>query len=445
MLRLRMSIVQLAAVGGILLTARSSPVAAKMPKPQRCAPGRFLVDPADEPLLPGETLLIDALGFDAQGGVSLDGCDAGAPASVRAKRRATTLLAKWQACGTFAKVSVSARIASPACDTLTGRIKAKKTKAKTFTAHLSMCGDHRVDTGGGEVCDGSAQSGDASCPGSCVACACAATTTTSTTLSVTSTTVSGGCPTPPGFPGGALQTVTSASATITDLSDAPLAGVLTFIVGLNLASNPATTASNGSVTVNAPGPQLRRPVFRFGDALTVARLEIPLTTPTTSLGNVVTAPLPPIGAPLQSGTSAVSGGVSIAIAGGAAVLIDELTYDTADKRQFRAVALPVAKEAAVVTPSGLGLELLFGVAPAGTIFCPSATVTIPNDAGWPANAAVEFYVLGGDVGQDWAPFGGWAKISNGQVSADATTVSTSPGEGFPLLDAIFGVRLAPTS
>lgn len=280
--------------------------------------------------------------------------------------------------------------------------------------------------------------------GSCVPATTSSTTTT-TTSSTTSTTAVASCPTPPGFPAGSAQSVTSASATITDPAGAPLSGVVTFIVGLDLASNPMFTATNGTVAVHSPASQLRHPVFSFGDALTFARLEIPFTTPTMSLGALVTARLPQSGAALQPGATATSGGVSIAIAAGATVGIDALTYDNPDKQQLRAVDLPVAQEAAVVTSSGLGLELLFGVSPAGTTFCPSATVTVPNDAGWPANAAVEFYIQGGDVEQQWAPFGGWAKISDGQVSADATTVSTTPGEGFPFLDALFGVRLTPAS
>jgi hypothetical protein len=251
----------------------------------------------------------------------------------------------------------------------------------------------------------------------------------------------GQCPSAPGYGGGETAlAVTSVSATIRDLGSAPVASLPVAIVGLELAFT-GVTQSDGSVTVSA-GHTLHRAVFRFGDALTYPMLDVPLTMATSTFPALVTGAFPVTGVALQPGTTATSNGVSVAVAAGADVAIDTLTYDTPDKQQFRAVVLPVAQESAVVGPSGLGLGLLVGVAPAGTFICPSATVTVPNAAGWSAGAAVEFYLLGNDVGQGWAPFGGWAKLSDGHVSGDGTSVSTDPGAGFPVLD-VFGVRLAP--
>ena len=266
---------------------------------------------------------------------------------------------------------------------------------------------------------------------------------TCTTSTTTSTTIPGGpCPTAPGFSdGNPSRTITSVSATVTDLGGTPIQQLAVQVSGVDL-TYPGTTGANGAVTVS-PGHQLHDPAFRFGDALTYARLEIPLTMATTALGTIATAPLPVGGTAFVPGGSATSGGVTVGLDAGATVLVDELTYDTADKQKFRAVELPVDKVGPLVTASGLDLALVFGMAPAGTLFCPPAQITVPNDAALPANAQVEFFIQGSDAGQQWAPFAGWTKISDGQVSADAFGVSTVNGAGFPILEGVFGVRLKP--
>ncbi|MEZ4234206.1 MAG: hypothetical protein R3B89_33840 [Polyangiaceae bacterium] len=46
------------------------------------------------------------------------------------------------------------------------------------------------------------------------------------------------------------------------------------------------------------------------------------------------------------------------------------------------------------------------------------------------------------IEEEWAPYAGWAKVSNGKVSSDGTKVATNPDEGIPHLSVI-GVRLKP--
>ncbi len=250
------------------------------------------------------------------------------------------------------------------------------------------------------------------------------------------------CPTPPGFGDGAGPiAITSVGATITDLADQPVAGLPVAVRGIDLSFAGSTNAS-GDVTVS-PNHSIHHPAFVYGDALTYPLLEIPLTAATTALGTIHTAALPASGVAFVPGSAITSGPVTVTLATGTTVLVDELTYDTPEKQQFRAVALPVAKLGPLVTPSGLALVQLYGVAPVQTLFCPSAKITVPNDAALPAAAAVEFYILGSDAGQAWAPYAGWTKISDGAVSADGNTVSTSAGGGFPILEGVFGIRLAP--
>ncbi|HEX7671984.1 MAG TPA: hypothetical protein VF395_20455, partial [Polyangiaceae bacterium] len=88
-------------------------------------------------------------------------------------------------------------------------------------------------------------------------------------------------------------------------------------------------------------------------------------------------------------------------------------------------------------------EIIVGLTPTSTTFCPRAGLSVPNTPGWKAGAAVEFFLHGVEVTEEFAPYGGWAKVSSGTVSADGKTVDTDPDEtsGLPILSVV-GVRLA---
>jgi hypothetical protein len=163
-----------------------------------------------------------------------------------------------------------------------------------------------------------------------------------------------------------------------------------------------------------------------------------------SFGTLTTAALPTDGMAFAAGKSAISGDVTIAVPAGGAFVIDELNYQELVDQQFRAVTVPVAKAAEVLASAPPGIEQLYGVGPLETVFCPPATVTVPNaDAvKWPANTDVEFWILGLDgASEEWAPYGGWLKVSDGKVSADGKTISTGAA-GLPLLTT-FGIRKKP--
>jgi hypothetical protein len=98
--------------------------------------------------------------------------------------------------------------------------------------------------------------------------------------------------------------------------------------------------------------------------------------------------------------------------------------------------LPDAVDAA------LGLEIVVALAPSGAEVCPAAGLSVPNTAGWPAGTAVEFFLHGVEVEEEWAPYGGWTKVSGGEVSANGARVATTPGEGIPALSLV-GIRRAP--
>ena len=234
--------------------------------------------------------------------------------------------------------------------------------------------------------------------------------------------------------------ISEVDATIDDTDHAPLANVPVQIRGLNIAES-ATTDSTGHVTVSS-AQSFQEPAFVYGDAITQVELDIQLTMATTSLGTLVTTTFPAQGEAIVPGQASVSGGATLATPADAAIVIDTLTYENADQQRFRAAALPIADQTALLANAPTGIALLYGLSPLETTICPRASLTLPNSANWAANAAVEFYVNGLDVTEQWSPYAGWAKISDGVVSADGTTVSTVADDGLPILETI-GVRLKP--
>jgi hypothetical protein len=120
---------------------------------------------------------------------------------------------------------------------------------------------------------------------------------------------------------------------------------------------------------------------------------------------------------------------------------DPFDFGTPDLRKFRAAAVSTQNPPAAVDAS-LGFGILYALTPSATELCPPAALTVPNSANFPAGSAVEVYLHGIDIAEVWAPYGGWAKVSDGTVSADGKTISTSEGGGLPALSVI-GVRLAP--
>lgn len=135
--------------------------------------GRYLVR--------GEPLLADILGVSAlevwtvgDGGVGLGiGCAPVEAKRLRASRRGTRIRVRWDTCaGLEGRVRLRARI-DPACETMTGRLGAKKSRfRRMFTATRSRCGDGLVDVEGGEPCDGDVASCTTTCgstgAGSCM-------------------------------------------------------------------------------------------------------------------------------------------------------------------------------------------------------------------------------------------------------------------------------------
>jgi hypothetical protein len=91
------------------------------------------------------------------------------------------------------------------------------------------------------------------------------------------------------------------------------------------------------------------------------------------------------------------------------------------------VPLELAPE---VIAQGPGFEIVYAATPNGTEFCPPAKVSIPNDNGWDAGTEVEVWLHGVDIEEEWAPYGGWALVSDARVTEDGTQIDTLDGIRF---------------
>lgn len=275
------------------------------------------------------------------------------------------------------------------------------------------------------------------------------TTTTSTSTSSSSSGTGGDAPVCPGkgYAGGETPAMpNSVTATIVDQTGAAVANQPVFICGTDICSAPGTTGADGKVTITT-NLTMKKPAFKFGDAVTYSELSIPISMTDTNVGTVGTPKLPATGPALVAGMDATVGNIKLSIPAGAGIVVNELLYDTPEKQQLRVVEMPLTNLGPVLTPVQIdgapaNFEVLYGLSPAGTTVCPAAKITVPNTKAWPAGTQVEFFVTTVDTAQEFAPYAGWAKMSDGAVSADGTTVSTADGGGFIYLDN-FAIRKKP--
>ena len=262
------------------------------------------------------------------------------------------------------------------------------------------------------------------------------------------------CEVGPGFAGNDKpQTINSVSAKVQDLAGNPATGALATLCGTDVCyfgkvdskgdvvSCDKNNICAGGIVSQTP---IIKPAFKYGGGYNHAKfaLPIPAGDPAPDIGVQLTAKFPPqgSGSPLVAGETVTSSGVSLTLASPAKIKF-EPDYTTADEKKFRAVEIPMAKAPKAVDAS-LNFEVLVATTPVDTHICPHAKLSVPNTAGWAAGTAVEFYMHGVSVVEEWAPYGGWAKISEGKVDADGKTISTNDGEGVPLL-TVFGVRKKP--
>lgn len=262
------------------------------------------------------------------------------------------------------------------------------------------------------------------------------------------------CPKGPGYdPVGAPQLITQLTARLFDQSGAPAPNVPVLVCGFGACSKPGRTSTQGEVcTLDKdtgvcspglfPGLEITRPAFKYGLGIEFVKFAQPLpsTNTTYAVGDVTTVRLPDMsqGVELIPGASATSSGVTLTLAAGTTMEFDLLAFETPEQLRFRAAEVPLAKAPPAVDES-IGFEIVVGTTPVDTRFCPHAALSVPNTAGWPPGTEVEFWVHGVSLDEEWAPYGGWGKVSDGTVSADGGRVVTSDAAGVPIL-GVFGIK-----
>ncbi len=196
----------------------------------------------------------------------------------------------------------------------------------------------------------------------------------------------------------------------------------------------ARVGDNG-VLAQSVDQKLNAPACKFGDGLTWGKLAKPLGAGDSELGTLMTARLPDFtdAAAFTAGTAISSGGVTLTLAPTAHVEVDPLNYPDEAQQGFRAASLP---EQAVTQ---LAQDFVAGwvLSPVETVICPSPAVSLENTTQLAPGTLLELFILGVDVLEPWAPYGGWQKVGEGQVSDDGATLEFL--DGVPLLTAI-GVR-----
>lgn len=242
---------------------------------------------------------------------------------------------------------------------------------------------------------------------------------------------------------GNSENVGTVTAKAIDTSGAAVPNILAQLCGLDscVGNNTSTT---GHVQLNGNGMAVLQPALKIGDGLIYAKMLRPLGSGDATFDPFVTPKLPPLmeGQKLASGATLQSAGTTLELAADAVFEVDILLFDDPSTHVYRAASIPASAMDPSFVAAGPKLEAFQALAPTGTLLCPASKFTMSNDLGWAAGTSVEFFVLGMEVSEVWAPYGQFAKVSDGRVSDDGKTISTSDGQGLPIL-GIIGVRRSP--
>lgn len=288
------------------------------------------------------------------------------------------------------------------------------------------CGDSDGDTSGGGA-SGTTSSGQ--------------TTTGTGATSGTGNTSSSStgypeCDEPTPLPGAADDVdVSNVQVTARDEANMPIASTTFQLCGTNLCLTASTNTLGGAVFMNSQST-LDRPLFKPGDSLTFAKFGYPYTAGSPSpLIGIFPRMVDSMADSVPGSTVSVAG-ASLALPAGGGFSFDELTFDSPEKRTFRAAQVP---ENLVEQVTGdASFVMAYALGPIDTLLCPEAELTVDNYANLPAGTQVEFWAQEVSIEEFFGGYGEWVKLDDGEVSADGTTVSTSVG-----LPVILNVAIRP--
>ena len=153
----------------VALLVPATSLHARKVAPLPCGDGRFVFQSNDGELLVGsgaqQVVVVAGDRISIESGCPLDQLQT---SRVRPARHATKLTASWKACGEKRSVRLIASISkNDDCRLMKGIRRAKKSRAKRFTATRSFCGDRILDSGNDEQCDGRGCPGGETCSDQC--------------------------------------------------------------------------------------------------------------------------------------------------------------------------------------------------------------------------------------------------------------------------------------
>lgn len=233
----------------------------------------------------------------------------------------------------------------------------------------------------------------------------------------------------------------SLRARVVDPDGNPVAGTVAQACGINLCLDKGRTLSDGVASFD-DSQMLQRAAFKYGDGLRHAQLAFLLDAqPNHDLGDQITVALPAVetGSPFEPGATLTSSGVELELSDDTKVELVLLGFSK-EEQVFVAAEFPT--NAFPAAASEESLDAMFALGPLKTKFCPPAKLRLPNSAALPAGARVEFLFHSTDVHADYAPYGEWAKVSEGEVTSEGDWIETDDEGGVPVL-GVLGVRVLP--
>ena len=227
------------------------------------------------------------------------------------------------------------------------------------------------------------------------------------------------CEEPPAQPGPVTQVpVGTVNVTVEDELGAPVVDEPLLLCGVDLCSIPVNSDAMGQATLTSPAATLDRPLLKPNNSLNFAKIGYPYESGTTLSG--IFPRIIDSGSAIAAGSTVDADGAVLTVPEGGAVVVDDLVYFETDQQTFRAVV--VDNQVVISQILGAGFAMIVGLGPADTLFCPGATLTIPNSGDLGANTVVE--VLGQEISvfEGFGPYGEWNVIAEGTVSADGMTI-----------------------
>ncbi|HTJ81265.1 MAG TPA: hypothetical protein VL400_06055 [Polyangiaceae bacterium] len=187
-------------------------------------------------------------------------------------------------------------------------------------------------------------------------------------------------------------------------------------------------------TNNLSSSTMDRPLFKPGDSLVYGKIGYHYVEGAESPFPGIFPKMTDSTQPFAAGEAVSAAGATIELDAAGVAVVDDLIYDEPAKQTFRAGAVAAA-DVDAATDAG-GYAMVYTLGPVDTLFCPPAKLTVDNYAALPAGAAVEFWGQTLAIGEEFGGYGEWVKLSDGAVSADGSTVSTTDGQGLAVLTTV---------